>query len=86
MDTVRLDPADLLISLDVVSLFTRVLIKPLELLFSSPGKYVLRSTYLIYDGVSYRQVEGIVIGSPLSSVMTAFFMKAFESEVLNAAP
>lgn len=48
-------------------------------------EYVLRSTYFIYDGGFYEKVDGIDMGSPLSSVVADVFMEAFELEILDAA-
>lgn len=39
--------------------------------------------YLIYDGVFYEQINGIVMGSALSFVVADFFMETFEAEMLN---
>lgn len=90
---VRLNPGDLLVSLDVVSLFTKVVIEPtiklLEPWVPSPivklPEYVYKFMYFIYDGVFYKQKGGIAMGSALPSVVANFLMESFENEMLNMA-
>lgn len=75
LHVVVLTPQDLLVSLDVVSLFTQVPLQPttevLSGLFSEMivklFKYVLWSTYFTYNGQLYEQMDGVAMGSPLSS-------------------
>lgn len=76
---------DLLISLDVVSLFARVPLKPISELLTplfpeatvKLFEYILQSTYFTYNGCFYEQVEGVAMGSPLSSVIADFSMEIF---------
>lgn len=48
-------------------------------------KYVLRSTYFLYNGTFYEQVDGVAMGSPLSSVIADFYMEVFEKVALETA-
>lgn len=74
LDSLVLGPSDRLVSLDVVSLFTRDLLKAtLELLTTlfpettiQMFEFVLTSTYYTYRGEFYEQVKGVAMGSPLA--------------------
>jgi hypothetical protein len=82
-----------MVSFDVVSLFTNVLIlESLELLgrhttqdIVTLFKHVLASTYFICEGQHYEQTDGIAMGSPLSQVIANFFMEDFEERALEKA-
>lgn len=84
----------MLVSLDVVSPLTRVpLMATLELLIPLiPDatiwmfEFVLTSTYFIYKGEFYEQVEGVAMGSPLPPVIADFFMEALDHNMLEKAP
>jgi hypothetical protein len=85
LESLRLQPEDLMVRFDVVSLFTKFpIVDPLELLshhFEDDVlelfKHVLTSTYLCFDGHFYEQTDGVAIGSPLSPVIANFFMEDF---------
>jgi hypothetical protein len=93
LESLRVQPEDLMVSFDVVSLFTEVLIvDSLELpshhfednvlaLF----KHVLTSTYFHFDGQFYEQTDGVAKGSPLSPVIANFFMEDLEKKVTEQA-
>lgn len=80
LDKVKISPGDLLVILDIVSLFTMVSLEPtltlLVPLFPVPVgnlfQYVLRSTHFLYQGQFYEQVDGVSVGSPLSPVIADF--------------
>ena len=90
----HLEPEDQLISLDVVSLFTRVpiedSIKYISELFEEDitklFQACLTTNYFLWDGEFYEQVDGVAMGSPLSPVVANFFMERFENHVLDTAP
>ncbi|KAM3823585.1 uncharacterized protein M6D78_018813 [Vipera latastei] len=89
----NLQPCDLLVSFNVVSLFTQVPIK--EALTAIQNKYnppkhildltnhCLSNTYFIYNGQRYKQMEGAPMGSPLSPVIANLYMEHFETLALE---
>jgi len=84
-------------SLDVVSLFTNVLIDYvidhwrfisrdcclLEEEFIKAVQFVLDSTFFVFDNVIYRQNYGIPMGSPLSPVIADLVMRKLEVRALS---
>jgi hypothetical protein len=77
-----------MVSLEVVSLFTKVpIMDSLELLshhfeddILALFKHVLTSTYFCFNGQFYEQTDGVAMGSPLSLVIANFFMEDFENK------
>ena len=49
-------------------------------------EFCLRSTYFVFQGQYYEQVEGAAMGSPLSPIVANIFMEKFEIEALETAP
>ena len=49
-------------------------------------EFCLRSTYFVFQGQYYEQVEGAAMGSPLSPIVANIFMEKFETEALETAP
>jgi hypothetical protein len=83
--TLRAGPRDILISFDVVSLFTMV---PLEEALRLLGRHfdeailrlfhhVLTSSFFSFNGQFYEQTDGVAMGSPLSPVIANYFMEYF---------
>ena len=60
------------------SMNTRHIIKLLE--------FCLRSTYFVFQGQHFEQVEGAAMGSPLSPIVTNIYMEHFETRALETAP
>ncbi|KAF2890759.1 hypothetical protein ILUMI_15414 [Ignelater luminosus] len=88
-------PDHLLVSFDVVSLFTNVLVaETLEIIrrkYKPPDhiidltKHCLKSTYVIYKDKRYKQIEGVPMGSPFSPVIANLFMEDLETRALQTA-
>ena len=93
LESLRVQPEDLIVSFEVVSLFTIVpIVDSLELLIQhfeanilALFKHALTSTYFCFDGQFYEQTDGIAMGSPLSLVIANFFMEDFEKKATEQA-
>lgn len=93
LNTLKTSPNDILVSFDVESLFTNVLItKTLEIIKHSgdfPAKlfplleHCLKSTYFVFEGEFFEQKSGAAMGSPISPIIAKIFMEHFEKEVLH---
>jgi hypothetical protein len=94
LNSIHIQPTDLMVSFDVVSLFTKVPIEDSLQLLSihfennilALFKHVLTSTYFSFDGQFYEQTDGVAMGSPLSPVRANFFMEDFETKALHLTP
>jgi hypothetical protein len=92
-ESLRVQLEDLMVSFDVVSLFTNVpIVDSLELLSHhfeddvlALFKHILTSTYFCSDGHFYEQTDGVAMGSPLSPVIANFFMEDFEKKTIAQA-
>ena len=49
-------------------------------------EFCLRTTYFVFQGQYYEQVEGATMGSPLSPIVANIFMENFEAKALETAP
>ena len=49
-------------------------------------EYCLKSTYFVFRGQYYEQLEGAAMGSPLSPIIANLYMEEFEIKALNTAP
>jgi len=93
LNTIRLQQSDILVSFNVVSLFTKVLLEDtLRLLLQhfhnqtiSLFKQVLTTTYFLYDGAFYNQTDGVTMGSPLAPVIANYYMEHFKQLAISMA-
>jgi hypothetical protein len=79
------------VSFDVGLLFTRV--PPDDT--PPPGQFnkqtvdlirhVLTTMYFLYDDSFYDQKDGVMVGSPLPSVIANFYMEHFEQQAISSA-
>ena len=96
---IKLLPDETIISYDIKALFTSVPIqsviniikkklqndKDLKLR-TSMSIQDLKSTYFVFRGQYYEQLEGAAMGSPLSPIIANLYMEEFEIKALNTAP
>jgi hypothetical protein len=91
LGTLQVRPEDLMVSFDVVSLFTWVpMVESLNLLsqhFSEDlqalFRHVLTSTYFSFGGQFYEQTDDLAVGCPLSPVTSNFFMDDLKERALK---
>jgi hypothetical protein len=86
IQAISLPSDDIMVSFDVVTLFTNVPVTDSLKLFNqhfqedvlAVFRHVLTSTYFCFDGQYYEQTDGVAMGSPLSTVVADFFIEEFE--------
>ncbi|XP_054706778.1 uncharacterized protein LOC129216588 [Uloborus diversus] len=90
INLISLQPSDLLLSFDIVSLFTKVpVVDALQLItplfppdITALFKNVLTTTYFQWNTKFYEQRDGVAMGNPLSPVIANFYMEFFEQKAL----
>jgi hypothetical protein len=88
--TLRAGPRDILVSFDVVSLFTmvpteealRLLSRHFDEAILRLFRHVLTSSFFSFNGQFYEQTEGVAMGSPLSPAIANYF---FHSSLMMEA-
>jgi hypothetical protein len=89
--SLRAGPEDILVSFNVISLFTTVPIgEALHLLSRHVDEdilrffcYVLTSSFFSFNSQFYEQTDGVAMGSPLSPVIANCFMEHFKEMALE---
>jgi hypothetical protein len=80
----NLQEMDMLVSFNMVSLFIKV---PVERHFAvaltACIRYVLTTTYFLYNSSFYDQRGSIAIGSPLAPVRANFYIQSFKQEAIS---
>jgi len=93
LDAIRIQPQELMVSFDIISLFTNVPIgDSLEWLSLHVNndildlfRHALTSTYFCFDGQYYEQTDSVAMGSPLSPAIANFYMEKSENEAIQQA-
>ena len=93
---IKTKPNDILVSFDVVSLFTNVPVQDtLDIIKQSERlpanlfplvEHCLTSTYFQFQGEFFEQTSGAAMGSPISPIIADIFMEHFENIILKSAP
>ncbi|XP_062837651.1 uncharacterized protein LOC134299269 [Anolis carolinensis] len=94
ISNLNLSTKDILISFDVVSLFTKVPVADTLTLIkqnfpediTALFHHCLTTSYFQWDTGFYEQKDGVAMGSPLSPVVANFYMEYFEKQALETAP
>ncbi|XP_046395470.1 uncharacterized protein LOC124162815 [Ischnura elegans] len=94
IQNVKMEMDDILVSFDVVSLFTKILrgkaISTLRKKFGEDtanlAEICLMTTYFKWKGEYYEQTEGAPMGSPISPAVANIYMEDFETSALEKAP
>ena len=82
---------DLLVSFDLVSLYTKVLvddaIKVIQEItndeIANLVRICLKLTYFTFRGEIYEQINGVAMGSPLSPIVANIYMEHFENKAIE---
>jgi len=93
LKSLKIKPHDLIVTFEVVSLFTKV---PVEESLRLPRQHfkdeilalyknVLTSTYFCDDGQFYEQTDVVAMGSPISPAIVNFYMEDFEMKDIETA-
>lgn len=90
---IKLDPEDILISFDVVSLYICIPIKEvMKVMCHLADPHIahlveinLTSTFFCFEGEFFEQTCGVTMGSPLSPIVANFFMEDFKAKASVSA-
>ena len=89
-----MEESDILVSFDVVSLFTKIPLDEAVKVINDVtdpettkiAEVCLWSTFFSFQGEFYEQVSGAAMGSPLSPIVANLFMENFEKKALASFP
>jgi hypothetical protein len=90
----KIESKDMLISFDVVSLFTKIpLNEAIQVIkeVADPqtaklAEVCLQSTFFSFQGEFFEQTSGVAMGSPLSPIVANLYMEKFEKNALETYP
>ena len=90
----KIDSKDMLISFDVVSLFTKIpLNEAIQVIkeVADPqttrlAEVCLKSTFFSFQGEFFEQTSRVAMGSPLSPIVANLYMEKFEKNALETYP
>jgi hypothetical protein len=90
----KIESKDMLISFDVVSLFTKIpLNEAIQVIneVADPqttklAEVCLKSTFFSFQGEFFEQTSGVAMGSPLSPIVANLYMEKFEKIALETYP
>jgi hypothetical protein len=90
----KIESKDILISFDMVSLFTKIsLNEAIQVInevadpqTSKLAEVCLNSTFFSFQGEFFEQTSGVAMGSPLSPIVANLYMEKFEKNSLETYP
>jgi hypothetical protein len=88
----KIESKDILISFDVVSLFTKIPLNEAIQVINEVAdpqtarliEVCLKSTFFSFQGEFYEQTSGVAMGSPLSPIVANLYMEKFEKNSLES--
>jgi retron-type reverse transcriptase len=88
----KIESKDIIISFDVVSLFTKIpLNEAIQVInevanpqTSRLAEVCLKSTFFSFQGEFYEKTSGVSMGSPLSQIVANLYMEKFEKNSLES--
>jgi hypothetical protein len=94
LNSLQVDTRNIMLSLEVVSLFTKVRIKETMNLLGHRFeqdvlglfRLVLTTPYFTFNGQFFGQTDGVVMGPALSPVIANFYMEDCEKTALESSP
>jgi hypothetical protein len=94
LSSLQVDTHYIMVSLDIVSLFTKVPIRETMDLLGSHFeedvlglfRHVLTTSYFTFNGQFYGQTDGVAMGSSFSPVIANFYLEEYEKAALESTP
>jgi len=90
----KVDPSDILVSFDMVSLFTKILLdEAIHVVkevddpeIEKLAEVFLHSTFFSFQWDYYEQISRVAMGSPLSPIVVNLYMEYFEKKAIESDP